>query len=84
MLNFQTFLKIAGEANFARDALVQIASRLRAKVLQDGDGAGKGGGGAPTSKSSLTKSDGAPISSHYSTRQDMLSPGRRYVVLPFL
>lgn len=71
-------VQIAGEANFARDALVQIASRLRAKVLQDGDGAGKGGGGAPTSKSGLTKSDGAPISSHYSTRQDMLSPGRMY------
>lgn len=71
-------VQIAGEANYARDALIQIASRLRAKVLQDGDGAGKGGPPALSSKSNLSKADGAPISSHYSARQDMLSPGRMY------
>lgn len=71
-------VQVAGEANFARDALVHIASRLRAKVLQDGDGAGKGGPAAPPFISNFNKADGAPIPTHYSARQDMLSPGRMY------
>ncbi|GLJ09206.1 hypothetical protein SUGI_0103820 [Cryptomeria japonica] len=71
-------VQIAGETNFARDALVQIASRLRAKAFQDTNGAGKGSTGAPLPKYALTNPDVVPMASHYSGRQERVSPGGMY------
>lgn len=70
-------VQISGETNFARDALVQIASRLRAKAFQDIDGAGKGSTGAPLTKYTLTN-PAVHMTSHYSGRQERLSPGGMY------
>uniref|UniRef100_A0A0C9RWN6 TSA: Wollemia nobilis Ref_Wollemi_Transcript_8244_2694 transcribed RNA sequence n=1 Tax=Wollemia nobilis TaxID=56998 RepID=A0A0C9RWN6_9CONI len=71
-------VQVAGEANFAREALIQIASRLRAKAFQDTDGSAKATPSATLPKYTLPKPDGASLASHYPVRQERLSPGGMY------
>ncbi|KAH9306722.1 hypothetical protein KI387_011126, partial [Taxus chinensis] len=71
-------VQIAGEANFAKDALVQIASRLRAKAFQDTDGAAKGPSVTPLPKYALTNPDVTSMPLHYSGRQERVSPVGMY------
>lgn len=68
-------MQIVGDLNVARDALVQIASKLRRNFFQERD-TGAGGGSYQSSLSALGL--GGPIPSGYGVGHDPGSPGGMY------
>ncbi|KAH9295681.1 hypothetical protein KI387_039269, partial [Taxus chinensis] len=70
-------VQIIGEFEVVREALVQIATRLRANVFKDKDGGASANSVVPGSLSFLNMPGGVP-SSGFGGRQDLGSPGGMY------
>lgn len=70
-------VQIVGEFEVVREALVQIASRLRANVFKDKDGGASASSVVPGSLSFLNMPGGVPTSG-FGGRQDLGSPGGMY------
>lgn len=76
-LDTDELVQVVGDIRVAREALIQITSRLRTNLYREKTGSGSGGS-FPSTLSGLGMQGSLPMSSGYSSRHEPGSPGGMY------